>query len=499
MTTSTSELVQQAKNGDQDAIGALYEQSYSEVYRKVKAYIKDEDTVLDIVQDSFVKGFENLDKLSDPEKFTPWLKMIAYHKAMDYLRGKHPTLFTDLENEDGEMMEFSDDNIAHLPDEMLDRKETIRLVREIVDDLPEEQRAVIMMRFYDGMSVKEVAQALGCPENTVKSRSKYGLEKVEGRIRNLAAKGTKLYSLAPLPYFIWLLRMAKAQEIPAAALSATTEAAVGAAATQAAADAAAKATGSAAKGTAKGAAKGAAKAGAKSLSRKIVAGTLAVTVAGGAGVVAVNHLRNPQQENEAAHVVYEEFLDRYKTALEADYEIAMADYNQFWEEVSEDIWEQNPDADRDVYTEWSLDYTPGEDFREGIPVPDTLYEPNMNGSWLQTYYRLEDQEIRYAYFDANGDGIDELFLAQFYRDEIQLVQIDGYTVIDGKLIRGNVDWEYDGSKVTWKLEPGVETGRVGDHGTAYIHMGTDAFSSFPVINMPDCDWKVFCNYFWENS
>lgn len=100
----------------------------------------------------------------------------------------------------------------------------------------------------------------------------------------------------------------------------------------------------------------------------------------------------------------------------------------------------------------------------------------------------------------NTELLDSAFQGvEGYRDEIQLVQIDGYTVIDGKLIRGNVDWEYDGSKVTWKLEPGVETGRVGDHGTAYIHMGTDAFSSFPVINMPDCDWKVFCNYFWENS
>ncbi len=235
--------------------------------------IADEDTVLDIVQDSYIKGFQSLNQLDSPENFRAWMKRIATNKTKDYLKKKKPILFTDMANEDGEEIDFRDDRLDHCPEEVLDRKETARLMQDILATLSEDQRLVIGMFYYEEMSVREIAETLGCSENTVKSRLNYGRKKVEVKVKELEKRGTKLYSLAPLPFLLWLFRMdAQAAEIPSAtvleAVTSTYAAAgttVGSAGTAVAANTGVK--------TAVGT-------GAKALATKIIAGVLAVTVVG---------------------------------------------------------------------------------------------------------------------------------------------------------------------------------------------------------------------------
>ena len=106
MKDSVRELVLLAKDGDQDAIAQLYEMNYNSVYQSVRAVLKDEDAALDIVQDSFIKGFQNLNKLSEPEKFQPWMKTLAANQARDYLRKKRPALFSERVDEEGEEIDL---------------------------------------------------------------------------------------------------------------------------------------------------------------------------------------------------------------------------------------------------------------------------------------------------------------------------------------------------------------------------------------------------------
>lgn len=491
MQQTLTELVQLASRGDEAAVSELYRQTYKGAYRVIRTLIKDEDAALDILQDTFVKAFDSLDQLQEPERFQAWVNQIGANRAKDYLKKKRPVLFTEMENEDGEMQEFSDECISHLPEAVLDREETARLLKEILDSLPEEQRAVLFMMHYEQMSIKEIAQALNCSENTVKSRLNYGRKKVKAAVEDLEKKGTKLYSLAPLPFFVWLLRTAKAQEIPASVFYSAADAAAGAAS-----QAAAQAAGG---GAVRKTAKNAAKVGTKALSKKIVAGALAVTVAGGAGVAAVNAMHGGEKENAAAHVIYEEFLHDYGSLLEAPYDVVYADQERFWTEIDEAIWAQNPDTDPNVVQSWYLDYTPGEDFQTGVPVPDTRYTPSMNKIWLLTTFRLEEEEPRYAYLDTNGDGVDEMFIGMFYRDELQTVQMDVYTVKDGKLCRGSVDFQFYGDRMEWELKPAQETEYVGSQYThnsdiVYISTGTKAFTPATVIPEPDCQWQAFCKY-----
>lgn len=203
-------LVQSAREGNQEAVSALYEKSYSKVFYTVKSMIKDEDAVLDIVQDTYIKAFTHLDTFEGNDKFIPWVKRIASNTARDWLKKKKPTLFTEMTSDDGQDTpveeQFADERSAYIPEQAIDENETKRLIREIIDDLPDDQRAVIGMYYYEEMSVREIAEALGASESAVKSRLMYGRKKIEKQVRELEKRGTKLYGLAPIPFLMLLFR-----------------------------------------------------------------------------------------------------------------------------------------------------------------------------------------------------------------------------------------------------------------------------------------------------
>lgn len=211
----TEELINQAISNEQTAIEKLYNMAYSSVYYTVHAMIKDPDLVLDIVQDSFIKGFKNLSQLKEPVKYRAWMKRIAHNHAIDYLRKVKPTVFSSMLSTDSEeMLDFKDERTENLPDAVADQKETARLMNEILQTLSEDQRLVVGMYYYEQMSIKEIAKELNCSENTIKSRLSYGRKKIELQVKELEKRGTKLYGLAPIPFLLWLFKTADVQAAP---------------------------------------------------------------------------------------------------------------------------------------------------------------------------------------------------------------------------------------------------------------------------------------------
>ena len=211
MKKDMSMLIERAKQNDQAALAEIYRCSSSSVYRVIKVLIKDDDTVNDILQDTYVKAFTRLDQLQNSERLIPWLKMIANNTAKDWLKKSKPVFFSEISNSeetDGlsfeEAIESTDTEVN--PEMAMDEKEVRRLVMEILDQLPEDQRMVIGMFYYEEMSVKDIAESLGVSENTVKSRLLYGRKKIKEQVLELEKQGTKLYSIAPFVFFLYLLR-----------------------------------------------------------------------------------------------------------------------------------------------------------------------------------------------------------------------------------------------------------------------------------------------------
>ena len=404
MNEVTAELIQKAAAGDQDAITALYELTYSSIYKTVRSMIADEDGVLDIVQDSFIKGFQSLAQLDEPQNFRAWMKRIATNKAKDYLKKKKPILFTELANEDGEIPEYRDEKIEHLPEQMLDQKETTRLMNEILAGLSEDQRLVIGMFYYEEMSVRQIAEALGCSENTVKSRLNYGRKKVETKVRELEKKGTKLYSLAPLPFLLLLFRLdAETAETPSPAV-------LEAVAAECAQTVAAAAVG----------------AGAKALAAKIIAGVLAVTVVGG-GIAAAS-LAGRETAEPAKPTV----------STEAVTSSAAAETEPVPTEEAALPNEENAHPELAAYEQVVLNFEKAynEDSQKWAEDPDAYHQQYscLNTAQLDNYHRygqFSPTDFYYAYADLDGNGVQELLISQFPQIEPHHSIISVYS-FDGK-------------------------------------------------------------------
>lgn len=302
-------LVSSAKRGDNQAVSTLYKMNYQTVLFTVRTIIRDEDTAMDILQDTFIKAFQHIDQINDDTKFTPWVKHIAINSAKDWLKKKKPVLFTDLQKEDSsdndEPIEYSlkDEARDGLPEIVIDDKETARLVKEILDSLPDEQRIVISMFYYDEMMVKEIAAELGISEGLVKRRLVHGREKIEKKVLELEKRGTRLYSLAPVPFLLLLFRSMDAQaknispdpEILNSIINAASQTVSGGAAvaqtgplTAGTTPAAGQSAGSSAAGPAVTAGSTASTA-AEGIGIKVTACVIAAVIAAGAGGYALSH------------------------------------------------------------------------------------------------------------------------------------------------------------------------------------------------------------------
>ena len=240
MGKSIGELVLLARLDDQNAINELYNQTFKKAYFVARTAIKSSDgdyssQIEDILQDAYVKAFSSLDKLEDPEKFQGWLDTIVINRCKDFLKKKKPTLFSDMASEnsdDGSILDFEDsrenDRMEFKPEETVDYGETKRLIAEMLDRMPEDQKMCLLMYYYEEMSVRQIAEVMDCSEGTIKSRLNYARKNLKGQVLELEKKGTKLYCMPLLPFLYWFFREQAAEFIGGTAGTVAAGAAAGA-------------------------------------------------------------------------------------------------------------------------------------------------------------------------------------------------------------------------------------------------------------------------------
>lgn len=208
--TITQELINRGIAGDQSALTDLFERTFDDVYSTVFFTIKgNKDASLDIVHETYIYNFRKLDTLKSAESFPAWIKTSARNRAFSYLRSQQKKLKRTEDSsykDDQTPRELVDDRTEHIPDEYIEKQENNRLLWEILNSLPEEQYLVITMFYEQQLSIKEIAETLNVSENTVKSRLNYGKKKVEKKVLELEKNGTKIYGLAPIVFFMLLLK-----------------------------------------------------------------------------------------------------------------------------------------------------------------------------------------------------------------------------------------------------------------------------------------------------
>ena len=167
---------------------------------------------MDVVQDAYIKAWQYLPTLRDPESFRSWLSRIVANTAKNLLSKKNPTLFSQIEPEDqddGFIYDKEDENRDYQPELNYTKKETQELVREMIDSLSDEQRLCILMFYLEGQSIKDIARSFEISENTVKSRLNYGRKALKKKADELEQKGYKLLGISPISLLLYLLRQEK--------------------------------------------------------------------------------------------------------------------------------------------------------------------------------------------------------------------------------------------------------------------------------------------------
>ncbi|MCX4301587.1 MAG: sigma-70 family RNA polymerase sigma factor [Alistipes sp.] len=171
-----SALIRQYQSGDRNAISQLIERHSRRVRNYIRMLVKDHDLTEDIFQETFIKAVRVIDegRYCDNGKFLSWVLRIAHNLVIDYFRNRRQNKSV-TESDAGYdvlgTLKFADRTIEdELVSEQIERD-----IRSLVESLPEEQREVVRMRYFAGLSFKEIAEQTGVSINTALGRMRYAL------------------------------------------------------------------------------------------------------------------------------------------------------------------------------------------------------------------------------------------------------------------------------------------------------------------------------------
>ncbi|MEZ5025829.1 MAG: sigma-70 family RNA polymerase sigma factor [Chitinophagales bacterium] len=172
---SDHELLQRYINGDEKALAFLLKKHQRKLFSFILMRMKDRALAEDIFQDTFYKVIDSLNagKYNEEGKFLPWVMMIANNLCMDHFRrNKRMPIFSDCEGRELHNLGLTADESK---EEKLMREQNIQQVKLLIELLPDDQKEVLILRHYAGLSFKDIAEMTGTNINTALGRMRYAL------------------------------------------------------------------------------------------------------------------------------------------------------------------------------------------------------------------------------------------------------------------------------------------------------------------------------------
>ena len=175
VTTSDEELVALCVGGDRDSFNQLILRWERPIYALAYRTLGREEEARDICQETFLRAFRALPNFRGQAKFSSWLYRIALNLCRDWMRKERRAPMV----QPPEDVDIFDLASAAEPSESIEdlvaRKDMTRLVEKAMAKLPDEQRTAILLKEYHGLTFQEIADLVGCPLSTVKTRLYQGL------------------------------------------------------------------------------------------------------------------------------------------------------------------------------------------------------------------------------------------------------------------------------------------------------------------------------------
>ena len=193
MTASDTDkqLVQRAQRGDLRAFDLLVLKYQGRIAALVSRYVSDAGEVEDVTQEAFIKAYRALGKFRGDSAFYTWLYRIAANAAKNHLvaKGRRPAADATIEDAEG----FDEGGLlseSASPEALAMGGELAEVVESALNALPDELKAALMLREFDGLSYDDIADVLGCPVGTVRSRIFRAREAIDQRVKEQISGGS---------------------------------------------------------------------------------------------------------------------------------------------------------------------------------------------------------------------------------------------------------------------------------------------------------------------
>lgn len=171
---SDAELIHEYIHGQDQALEVLINRYKDKVYTSVFMLVKDKYLAEDIFQDAFLKMIKTIKegRYAEQGKFLPWAIRVAHNLCMDHFRRSKQQIPVTLPDGQDISVLFGAGDMAS---DGIEKRQVHESVRKLVEDLPEEQREVIVLRIYADLSFKEISELTGVSINTALGRMRYAL------------------------------------------------------------------------------------------------------------------------------------------------------------------------------------------------------------------------------------------------------------------------------------------------------------------------------------
>ena len=185
------QLVQRAQRGDLRAFDLLVLKYQGRIAAMVSRYVSDAGEVEDVTQEAFIKAYRALGKFRGDSAFYTWLYRIAANAAKNHLvaKGRRPGADATIEDAEG----FDEGGLlseSASPEALAMGGELAEVVESALNALPDELKAALMLREFDGLSYDDIADVLGCPVGTVRSRIFRAREAIDQRVKEQISGGS---------------------------------------------------------------------------------------------------------------------------------------------------------------------------------------------------------------------------------------------------------------------------------------------------------------------
>src|SRR5215510_3373166 len=188
MTWTDEELVARSVGGDADSFNVLIRRWERPIYALAYRTIGREEDARDVCQETFLRAFRALPAFRGQAKFSSWLYRIALNLCRDWMRRERRVPIVQApENVDLVELAAAAEPSESIED-LVSRKDLTRAVERVMARLPEEQRTAIILKEYQGLTFQEIADLVGCPLSTVKTRLYQGLTVLRRELAKAAGR-----------------------------------------------------------------------------------------------------------------------------------------------------------------------------------------------------------------------------------------------------------------------------------------------------------------------